>query len=407
MKMQLSSKVKEMPEALSVYINNLVYEMKRCGSEIKVLSLGEAFFEIPMFPFDDIDFQKGYHYSESKGIPELREIIAKYYREHYAASVDADNELLISAGSKPLIYMAFQSVLNPGDEVLIHEPAWLSYPEEIRLADGVPRFIPYGCPVEYFDRYFTEKTRMVVINNPNNPAGRVYSEKELRMLYRMCRPKGIYILVDEAYSDFVFDGSYSSMAEIVPDKDGIIVVNSLSKNLGISGWRIGYVISNPDVIYAILKLNQHLITCPASILLLYISRYFDDMVKITLPQAKDAVEKRNKAVLFMEDIGLHVLMGTATFYVFVSIAEYKYSSLDLAMYLLFRYHISVVPGSAYGQSTERFIRIGVGAESEEGLKEALKIIKKVIDRNEFDDAVIENSLRKINMTRYEAAGKSV
>jgi aspartate/methionine/tyrosine aminotransferase len=403
--LQLSDKVKSIPEALSVYINNLVYALKRRGDDIKVLSLGEAFFDIPMFPFEAIDFQRGYHYSESRGIPELRAIIADYYKQHYQARINPMSEVLISAGSKPLIYMAFQAILNRGDEVLIHEPAWLSYPEEIKLADGVPKFIPYDCPVEQFVGYMTEKTKMVVINNPNNPAGRIYAEEDLKTLYNICRPRGIYILIDEAYSDFIFDGNFVSMAKIVPDKDGIIVVNSLSKNLGISGWRVGYVISSPDVIYAILKLNQHLITCPASILLLYLSKYFEDIVKITLPQAREVVDKRNRIVSFMEEIGLKSLEGSATFYIFVNIEGYQHSSLDLAMYLLFKYHIAVVPGTAYGESTKEFIRIGVGAESMNHLLEAIRTIKKVIINNEFDDNVVNSGLQSINIEKFDSARK--
>ena len=398
--MQLSNKVSAIPEALSVYMNNVVYAMKRRGDTIKVLSLGEAFFDIPMFPFEEIDFKKGYHYSESRGMPELREIVAKYYTEKYVAPVNAENEILISAGSKPLIYMAFQAVLNSGDEVLIHEPAWLSYPEEIKLANGVPKFIPYDCPVSEFEKYFTDKTRMVVICNPNNPAGKMYSKTDLEKLYAMCRPRGIYILADEAYSDFVIDGGFTSMVNVVPDKDGIIVVNSLSKNLGISGWRLGYVISTPDVIYNVLKLNQHLITCPATLLSMYVAHYFNDIVRVTLPQAKDVVRKRKEVTEYMELIGLKPLDGSATFYIFMNIGDYKYSSMDLGLYLLTKYGISVVPGLAYGQSTERFIRIGVGAESMEDIKECLNTIKRVIAENEYDDAFIEAELKALHMNRF-------
>lgn len=398
--MKLSEKVCAIPEALSVYMNNVVYAMKRRGDTIKVLSLGEAFFDIPMFPFEEIDFKKGYHYSESRGMPELREIVAKYYSEKYNALINAENEILISAGSKPLIYMAFQAVLNPGDEVLIHEPAWLSYPEEIKLANGVPKFIPYDCPVAEFEKYFTEKTRMVVICNPNNPAGKMYAKEDLEKLYAMCRPKGIYILADEAYSDFVIDGGFTSMVNVVPDKDGIIVVNSLSKNLGISGWRLGYVISTPDVIYNVLKLNQHLITCPATLLSMYVAHYFNDIVRVTLPQAKDVVRKRKEVTEYMESIGLKPLDGSATFYIFMNIRDYKYSSMDLGLYLLTKYGISVVPGLAYGQSTERFIRIGVGAEPMEDIKECLNTIKRVIDENEYDDEFIEAELKALHMNRF-------
>ncbi|MBR1764098.1 MAG: pyridoxal phosphate-dependent aminotransferase [Ruminococcus sp.] len=403
LKMQLSDKVNAIPEALSVYMNNVVYAMRRRGDSIKVLSLGEAFFEIPMFPFDEIDFKKGYHYSESRGMPELRHIVAKYYKDKYGAVIDPEDELLISAGSKPLIYMAFQSVLNPGDEVLIHEPAWLSYPEEIKLADGVPKFIPYDCLVEDFDKYFTDKTRMVVICNPNNPAGKMYSKADLERLYEMCRPRGIYILVDEAYSDFVIDDGFTSMASVVPDKDGIIVVNSLSKNLGISGWRIGYVISSPDVIYNVLKLNQHLITCPATLLSMYVAHYFDDIVKVTLPQAQAVVEKRQKITNYMKSIGLKPLDGSATFYIFMSIENYKHSSMELGLYLLMKYGISVVPGLAYGDSTERFIRIGVGAETTEDIEECLRTIKRVIEENEYDDDFVDSQLKELHMNRFTPA----
>lgn len=401
--MQLSKKVCDIPEALSVYMNNVVYAMRRRGASIKVLSLGEAFFEIPMFSFDEIDFKKGYHYSESRGMPELRNTVAKYYKEKYGATINSEDELLISAGSKPLIYMAFQSVLNPGDEVLIHEPAWLSYPEEIKIANGVPKFIPYDCPVEKFDKYFTEQTRMVVICNPNNPAGKMYSRADLERLYEMCRPRGIYILVDEAYSDFVIDDGFTSMTSVVPDKDGIIVVNSLSKNLGISGWRIGYVISSPDVIYNVLKLNQHLITCPATLLSMYVAHYFDDIVKITLPQAQAVVKKRQKITSYMKSIGLKPLDGSATFYIFMSIDNYQHSSMELGLYLLMKYGISVVPGLAYGESTERFIRIGVGAETIEDIEECLCTIKKVIEENEYDDDFVDSQLKELHMNRFSPA----
>lgn len=401
--MQLSEKVCAIPEALSVYMNNVVYAMRRRGDTIRVLSLGEAFFDIPMFSFEDIDFVKGYHYSESRGIPELRETIADYYAQRYGAPIDAEREILVSAGSKPLIYMAFQAVLNPGDEVLIHEPAWLSYPEEVRLANGVPKFIPYDCPVQDFGRFFTDKTRMVVICNPNNPAGRMYSKEDLEALYALCRPRGIYVLSDEAYSDFVIDGGFTSLINIAPDKDGVIVVNSLSKNLGISGWRLGYVVSDARVIYNVLKLNQHLITCPATVLSLYVAKYFNDIVGCTLPQAAAVVEKRRRVVAYMDSIGLKALEGSATFYIFMDIGDYRYSSMELGLWLLTKYGISVVPGLAYGQSTGRFVRIGVGAESFETICESLDTIRRVIDENEYDDDYVNQQLEVLHMNRFVPA----
>lgn len=400
-KMQISNRIKEIPEALSVHINNIVYKMKNDGERIKTLSLGEAFFNIPFYGFDEIDVNKGYHYSESLGTPELRKKISSYYKKNYDSDINPNNEILISTGSKPIIFMVLQTILNPEDEVLIHEPAWLSYPEQIKLANGVPVSIPYDCPTSDFKKYINEKTKALILNNPNNPAGKVYSKEELKELYTYFREKGIYIIVDEAYSDFIESDNFTSMINIVPDKDGIIVVNSLSKNLGISGWRVGYVISTPEIIYNVLKLNQHLITCPSTILLLYLEKYFDKLVENTLPQAKSVTNKRNNIEKYIRSIGLKTLGGSSTFYIFINLDNYKYSSLDFTLYLLFKYKIAVVPGLSYGKSTERFIRIGVGAETEADLKESIQIIKKVIDNQEYDKKLVDEYLSKLEINKFK------
>jgi aspartate/methionine/tyrosine aminotransferase len=171
---------------------------------------------------------------------------------------------------------------------------------------------------------------------------------------------------------------------VVPDKDGIVVVNSLSKNMGISGWRIGYVIASPPVIKSLLKVNQHLITCAPTILLQYCSRYFDDIISVTLPQVREVVKKRARVALMMDDLGLARLPGGTTFYFFVSIGDYSGTSMEFALSLLLEYNIAVVPGSAYGASTDRFIRVSIGTESEERIWEALIIIKRHIKTHRYD-----------------------
>jgi aspartate aminotransferase/aminotransferase len=382
--MRLSAAVESIPEALSIYFNQLVYDLKRAGEDIVVLSLGEAFFDIPLFDFHKLDLNKAYHYSDSRGIPELREKIADYYQRYYGASVDPDRELLVSAGSKPIIYMALLCSLDPGDELLIHEPAWLSYQEHARLLGATCCFIPYDSPVEKFEDYFTQRTRVLVINNPNNPAGRLYSREDLERIYTACRSRGIYLLVDEAYSDFVLDDGFVSLAEIAPDKDGVIIVNSLSKNMGMSGWRIGYLISNPTFVDAVLKTNQHIITCAPTILLYYCAHYFDRIIGVTLPQVREVVRKRARVAEMMEQLGLQRLGGGTTFYFFVNIGGFPGTSKEFATKLLFERSIAVVPGSAYGESTDRFIRVSIGSESEERIWEALQIIQAHTRLAHFD-----------------------
>lgn len=389
--MPLSHAVLDISDAVSIRLNQIVYDLKRAGHDPIVLSLGEAFFDLPLFDFVATDIEKGYHYSDSQGLPELRSKIADLYTAHYRARVMSD-EVLVTAGSKLAIYASMLTVLNPGDEVLIHEPCWLSYPHQVRLAGGVARFIPYDVEPEGFSKFFTPLTRMLILNNPNNPAGRLYSAAELESLYKECRKKSIYLLVDEAYSDFVLDQPFYSIAEIVPDKEGVIIVNSLSKNMGMSGWRIGYAIGHPNFIQALLKVNQHVITCAPTILLRYVTTYFDRILEITLPQVRAVVEKRRRVAKMMDELGINRMKGDATFYFFVSIEDFPGTSTELAMHLLLRKMISVVPGSAYGQSTERFIRVGIGAESDERIWEALQVIKSMITAKELPDLDYEGAL---------------
>lgn len=380
--------VKNIPQALSVYINQIISELKADGRKIITLSLGEAFFDIPSFDYNDIDVDAGYHYSDSLGLPSLRKKISNYYAKQYDVSVNPDNELLITAGSKPAIFMCMLTVLNRDDEVLVHEPAWLSYQEQVRLAGGKAKFIPYSESILNFSQYFTNKTKMLILNNPNNPQGKLYSKEDLVNIYTICRERGVFLLVDEAYSDFVVNDDFISAGYALPDKEFLFIVNSLSKNFGLSGWRIGYVISNDYLISQLLKLNQHLITCAPTLLMLYIDKHFDLLLSSTLPQAVEVTEKRSEVVKYIKHIGMACLEGGSTFYVFLDVSSFRGSTYNLCMYLLLNHGIAVVPGSAYGESTESFVRISVGAEDFEIICYALNIINEEINNVDISSAVV-------------------
>ncbi|HVZ16967.1 MAG TPA: pyridoxal phosphate-dependent aminotransferase [Terriglobales bacterium] len=403
--LQVSGRVAGVDEALSIYINQLIYGLKHQGEDILTLSLGEAFFDLPLFDFNKLDKDKGFHYSHSRGIPELRDKIAKYYNDHYGATVNPEASVLVTAGSKMAIFMALQAILDPGDDVLIPEPAWLSYQEHARLLDCRPVFLPYDCAIADFARHITPRARVLVMNNPNNPSGRLYTRDELCEIYRTCRARGIYVLVDEAYSDFVVEGGFHSMAHVVPDLDGVIVINSLSKNMGMSGWRIGYVLARPEFIALVLKLNQHLITCAPSILMYYVATHFDDIIRITLPQVRAVTEKRNRIAGYMDQIGLSYLPGSSTFYFFVSIGSSPNSGFDLALQMLLRDHIGVVPGAAYGESTSHFLRISVGAESEQRIALALQRVAEVLQEPKFDPQALGAALKAKGLPAFQRRAK--
>ena len=400
--LQLSDRVSSIEEALSIYINQLVYTLKRQGTDVTTLSLGEAFFDLPLFDFNKLDKEKGFHYSSSRGVPELREKIAEFYNKWYGSAVDADKNVLVTAGSKPAIFMAFQAILNRGDEVLIPEPAWLSYQEHVRLLDAEPRFIRYDAPIESFHEHFTDRTRVLVLNNPNNPSGRIYTHDELALIYQTCRERGVYLIVDEAYSDFVREErEFCSLAAVVPDLDGVIVVNSLSKNLGMSGFRIGYTLAEPAFTDALLKLNQHIITCAPSMLVYYVAEYFDDIIRVTMPQIRALVDKRARVAAMMDRIGLEYLPGGGTFYFFVSLGESPNSGFDMAIHLLLREKMALVPGAAYGASTERFLRVSVGTESDERIEDALRRLAAALKEPKFDSEELTRELKAHGLPLFQ------
>lgn len=371
--------VQDIIEAMSIRYNNRVYEKKAGGDDVVTLSFGEAYFDIPLFRFDDLPMPGLYHYSHSRGIAELRTLLADYYGSRYGVPVDPATELVVTAGSKIALHMAFMAIVSPGDEVLIPEPAWVSYPEQVRLCHGTPVCIPRDTPVEEYARFVTPRTRAVVVNNPNNPTGRLMSADEWRALHRFAEAHDLYIVSDEAYSDYVLEaGDFISAAAYDPAKTHTVVCNTLSKNYGMSGWRIGYVFTNEELLLQILKLNQHLVTCPATILEWYVVRHFHEVLEITAPQIRAVVEKRRAVTAMLEEFGLRCMDGEGTFYLFVSIEESALGSEEFCDRLLDERGVSAVPGIGYGESCDGFIRLSVGSEDMERIRGGLGEIAALV-----------------------------
>jgi aminotransferase len=371
--------MQDVAEATSIKYNNLVYDRKRRGDDVIVLSLGESFFDIPLFPFDDLPMPAIYHYSHSRGLPELRELLAAYYGTQYGVAVDPEQELIVTAGSKIALHMAFMAVLNPGDEVLIHEPAWVSYTEQVRLCHARPVRIPYTATIADYGAFITDRTRAIVVNSPHNPSGRITTAAEWRQLHRLAEELDLYIISDEAYSDFLLDRTaFCSAARFDAAKAHTIVCNSMSKNYGMSGWRVGYLITSAPLLYQILKINQHLMTCPPTILEWYLARHFHDVLEITLPQIRDVVLKRRAVAGLLDRLGVRYLAGEGTFYLFVSIQDSALTSDEFCTRLLADGGVSAVPGIGYGMSCDGFIRVSIGTESLDRIRIGVERIAELI-----------------------------
>ena len=375
LKFSFSEVTKRLRSAKSIKINEIIYKAKMSGSDPTVLSLGEAYFDIPNFGFDDALVQDGYHYSHSQGLPDLRNKIVGYLaKTHSAASLDMEDNIIISMGSKALTYMSMQLVLNPSDEVLLHEPAWLSYEDQASLCGAIVRYIPYQASLQDIAESISAKTKLIVINNPNNPAGSVYNFAELQKLIAKAEDLGVFVLVDEAYSDFSLTDEFTSAATLVPKYSNLIMVNSISKNFGMSGWRIGFAIADKHIIEKLTIINQHIVTCAPTMLQMYINKNFDAILDVCKAEIDILIRKRLKVEKLLKKYNFRYIEGGATFYFFVELVAPGNNAANLASELLEHNNIAVVPGDAYGKTTSHFIRLSFGTESIDRIEKALQII---------------------------------
>lgn len=372
---RFSKHVSKIRRARSIYINELVYQAKRDGKDPVVLSLGEAYFDIPNFGFDDDLVFGGYHYCDSQGLPGLRSRLVSYLSEKHSVKVlDENKNVIISMGSKALTYMSMLLTLNEGDEVLLHEPAWLSYEDQVSLCGASVRYIPYQSTLDDIAQNISNSTKLIVINNPNNPAGWVYDFKKLQQLVAVAERQGVFVLVDEAYSDFCGNEGFQSAALLVSEHKNLIVVNSISKNFGMSGWRIGFAVADESIIEKLTVINQHMVTCAPTMLQKYIEKNFDEIWCICNRQIELLLTKRKHVKKLLEKYGFRVLEGGATFYFFVELWPAGQNASCVTEKLLTEDNIAVVPGEAYGESTSHFVRLSFGTESLERIEAALQKI---------------------------------
>lgn len=387
--------------ALSVVFNQLLYKLREMSYDITALSLGEAFFELPFYGFEKIDIESGFHYSDSRGVAVLRHKISELYKNSYNGTFDANSQIIITPGSKIAIYMAMLNVLQKGDKVAIFEPAWVSYREQLELCEAKYQFIPLVGETSP-EIYINEDIRLVILNNPNNPAGYNIPKEVLERILQRCIDIGAYLLVDEAYSDFVDEKNFSSALSLGSSIENLIIVNSLSKNLGMSGWRIGYIISSKKFIDSLLRIQQNLITCTPTLLQLYVAKYLDDLIEITKPQIAEVVRKRRRVMNHLEKLGIETMGGDSTFYIFLNVNSLgvKHNVVLYCLNLLLNFDICVVPGLAYGLSTENYIRISVGTESEERIIESITTMQLAAKDLPTKEQIIE-LMKRLDLGEFD------
>jgi aspartate/methionine/tyrosine aminotransferase len=359
-----------------------VTRREKLGEKIIHLEMGRPDFDTPHHIKDAakkaIDEGK-VHYSSNFGIPELRAAIARKLEADNGLSYDPDREIAVTVGANEAVFMAMMGLLNPGDEVLIPDPCWLHYFYCAQLAGAIPISVPareenqFNPKIEDFRARLTSRTRMLVINTPNNPTGSVYSMELLEELARLAREKDLFILSDEIYEKMVYAGSrHISIGGLPGMRERTVTVNGFSKIYAMDGWRLGYVAADKQWMSALIRIHQYTTVCATS----FAQWGAVAAVNGTQVEAERMVaefdRRRNMVYSALGEMpGIQVAKPMGAFYMFPNISALGMDPMALTEHLLDEARIAVVPGTVFGEFGNEFIRISF-ASSYENLQEAMR-----------------------------------
>lgn len=377
----LSKRVSGIAESATIRMSYLAEQLKAEGKEVLNFSLGEPDFKTPDHICDAAKkaLDLGYtHYTSSAGIMELREEIAEKIREENKVDANADG-VIVTPGGKQAIYEVMMSVLDEGDEVLLLDPAWVTFEATVKLAGGRPRWakrLEDEVSYEALESAVSNKTKMIVVNSPNNPAGYVLSDRELKEIAEFAGEHNLLVLSDEMYEKIIYEKRHLSIASLDDMHERTIIINGFSKTYAMTGWRLGYAVAPPEIMKGMVKLQQHSVSCAPSI-----SQYAG---LAALRSSQECVEemvgefKRRRDVIVkrLTDMGIRCVNPEGTFYAFVNTPN-NGNDVEFTERLLKEAYIVVTPGSAFGDAGNGYVRFSFAA-SMENIVEAMDRIEKMV-----------------------------
>ena len=364
--MQISDRLKSIQPSLTLAVNSKALELRAKGVDIISLAVGEPDFPTPKHICEaakkaiDENFCR---YTQVPGIPELRKAAGDYFAREHKVPV-APESIVIGAGGKHCIYNFLQAFLNNGDEVLIPAPYWLSYPDMVQLAGGVPVLVKAGAEqnfkvsCEMLDRAVSPKTKLLILNSPSNPTGAVYSQEEFSKIMDWALARGLFVLSDEIYEQLVYTGSQSPSAVtwFAKKPEQVAILNGLSKSFAMTGWRVGFLCAHPDLIKKISAMQGHSTSNICSIA--------QKAALAALTGPMDCVYAMREAFQRRRDLayatvanwpGIVCPKPDGAFYLFCDVhsvyGERVHNSTELCTYLLEEAHVALVPGAAFGDDT--------------------------------------------------------
>ena len=359
--------VSEMPDAIS-------------------LGVGEPDFDTPWHIRDEgiYALEKGRtFYTSNAGLKELREEIVRYLERRIHVSYNPADEVLITVGGSEGIDMAFRAMLNPGDEVLIPQPSYVSYEPCAVLADGVPVIIElkeeneFRLTKEELLAAVTDKTKILVLPFPNNPTGAIMEKKDLEEIAEVCIEKDLFVLSDEIYAELSYKGDHVSIASLPGMRERTILINGFSKAYAMTGWRLGYACGPAEIIAQMTKIHQYAIMCaPTNSQYAAVDALRNGDADVAV--MRESYDQRRRYLMnAFREMGLSCFEPYGAFYTFPCIKEFGMTSDEFATRFLEEEKVAVVPGTAFGACGEGFLRISY-AYSLEQLKEALGRLSRFV-----------------------------
>ena len=363
------------------------FEIVQKMNDVISLGIGEPDFVTPWHIREAAIYalEKGKtSYTSNLGAPRLRSAIATYLAQHLHVDYNPQNEILVTVGVSEAIDLALRALINPGDEVLYHEPCYVSYGPTITLAGGRPVVVPtraeenFSLNVADLEKAVTSKTKILMINFPTNPTGAAISPQQLEELARFCEKHNLIVLTDEIYSELTYDGAtHHSIAAIPGMKDRTILLHGVSKAFAMTGWRIGFACGPADIIEAMMKIHQYSILCAPIMGQEAAVEALERGAPSVIKMRDEYERRRNFVVSACRDMGLPCRMPQGAFYIFPNIEKYGMSSKEFALQFLQEKKIAVVPGTAFGASGEGFVRCSY-ATSMEKLKIAMERLEEFL-----------------------------
>ncbi|ABX32506.1 aminotransferase class I and II [Petrotoga mobilis SJ95] len=377
--MEFSTKIESIQPSATIELNSKALELQSKGYEIVRLTAGEPDFDTPQ-PIINAAYQAMKEgktkYTDNKGIKELRQKIAQYINKKYSTNYN-ENNVIVTNGGKQALFNSLFLITNPGDEIIVIDPSWVSYDAQIRMVGGIPvhvkttkenNYIPEETKLE---KAITNKTKAIIINSPNNPTGVVYDKEFLSFISRLSIEHDLIIISDEVYDALVYDGNYTSMTNFEESRDRTILINSFSKTWSMTGWRVGYTIANEKIVSQLAKIQSHStsnVNTPSQYAALK-ALEIDNSYMV-----KEFKKRRDYLYDEFKKLGLTNDKPKGAFYYFIDISNYGLSDKDFCEKLL-EYGLAVVPGSAF--FSDGHIRLSFAASMDD-LQKAVEILKKFL-----------------------------